>query len=242
MPPWTLAVCHPSWDDYSDLDKTVTKMAHRLMEEDGQEVQTPSKMGTTPKQKEVTQVAVLPPNDNTLHEVIIETEKAQRDIARIDSHYISRIVTVMAGWQEVVQAAASHMENANLTIYLARQEDMRRATREYMAAVIKAREERDAAHAKETEVQKEAIKTGDPKDLVIRLLEATHQAACTQAMRAVDTFLKKIKETLCKHMPVSTQGPLIANAMSTAFHCPAVPLAHPHWMVKNPRCDHWMKT
>ena len=36
-------------------------------------------------------------------------------------------------------------------------------------------------------------------------------------MRAVDTFHKKIKETLRKHVPVSTQGPLIANAMSTAF-------------------------
>ena len=36
-------------------------------------------------------------------------------------------------------------------------------------------------------------------------------------MRAVDTFLKKIKETLHKHVPVSAQGPLIANAMSTAF-------------------------
>ena len=36
-------------------------------------------------------------------------------------------------------------------------------------------------------------------------------------MRAVDTFLKKIKETLHKHVPVSAQGPLIANAMNTAF-------------------------
>ena len=109
------------------------------------------------------------------------------------------------------------MENTNLTTYLMCREDAWRATKEYVAVVIKACEEHDAAHAKETEAQKEAIKTGDPKDLVIHLLEATHQAVCAQAMRALDTFLKKIKETLCKHVPVSTQGPLIANAMSTAF-------------------------
>ena len=35
-PPLTLAACHPEWDDYLDLTKTVTKMAHRLMKEDGQ--------------------------------------------------------------------------------------------------------------------------------------------------------------------------------------------------------------
>ena len=86
-----------------------------------------------------------------------------------------------------------------------------------MAAVIKACEEHDAAHTKETEAWKEAIKTGDPKDLVVCLLEATHRAVCTQAVRAVDAFLKKIKETLHKHVPVSAQGPLIVNAMSTTF-------------------------
>ena len=36
-------------------------------------------------------------------------------------------------------------------------------------------------------------------------------------LRAVDAFLKKIKETLHKHVPVTAQGPLIANAMSTTF-------------------------
>ena len=41
--------------------------------------------------------------------------------------------------------------------------------------------------------------------------------ACAQAERAVDAFLKKIKETLCKHIPVAAQGPLIANALSTTF-------------------------
>ena len=152
-----------------------------------------------------------------LYEVIVETERALRDISCIDAHYVSQVVMVMASWQEAVQTAATHMENAGLTIYLAHQEAARRATKEYVAAVIKAREERDAAHAKETEVRKEAIKTGDPEDPVIRLLEVTCRAAHAQAVRAVDAFLKKIKETLHKQVPVSTQGPLIANAMSTAF-------------------------
>ena len=37
-----------------------------------------------------------------------------------------------------------------------------------------------------------------------------------QAEKAVDTFLK-IKEILHKHIPVTAQGPLIANALSTTF-------------------------
>ena len=217
MPPWTLALCHPSWDDYLDLDETVTKMAHHLMEEDGQEVQTPSKMGTTSKQKEVAQVAVLPPNDNTLHEVIIETEKALCDVSHIDAHYISHVVTVMTAWQEVVQAAASHMENADTAIYLAQWEDARRVTKEYMATVIKAREECDAAHTVEQEAWKEAIEADDFEDPVVHLLHITHKAAHAQAEKAVDAFLASIKTTLQKHVPVSAQGPLIGNALSMAF-------------------------
>ena len=42
-----------------------------------------------------------------LYEVIIKTEKALHDVSHIDAHYVSRIVTVMTSWQEVVQAAAS---------------------------------------------------------------------------------------------------------------------------------------
>ena len=127
-----------------------------------------------------------------LREVIIETERALQDISHIDVHYVSQVVTVMASWQEAVQTAATHMENADLTIYLARREDVQRAMREYVAAVIKAREEHDAAHANEAEAR-------------------------AQAERAIDAFLKKIKETLHKHIPVTAQGPLIANALSTAF-------------------------
>ena len=152
-----------------------------------------------------------------LQEVIIKMERALWDVSCIDAHYVSQVVMVMASWQEAVQTAATHMENANLTIYLAHREDVRRATREYVATVIKAHEDHDATHANEAEARKQAIKSGDPEDPVICLLDATHQVARAQAERAVDAFLKKIDETLHKHVPVATQGPLIANALSTTF-------------------------
>ena len=62
-PPLTLAACHPGWDDYLDLTETVTKMAHRLMKEDGQEVAMPPKVGTTPKKKEAAKSVVAPVNE-----------------------------------------------------------------------------------------------------------------------------------------------------------------------------------
>ena len=151
-----------------------------------------------------------------LREVIIETERALWDVSCIDAHYVSQVVTMMASWQEVVQTAVTHMKNADLTIYLARREDVRRAMREYMAAVIKACEDCDAAHANETEAWKQAIKSGDPEDPVICLLDATCQAVHAQAERAIDAFLKKINETLRKHIPITAQGPLIANTLSTS--------------------------
>ena len=107
-----------------------------------------------------------------LREVIIETERVLWDICHIDAHYISQVVTVMASWQEVIQTVATHMENVDLTIYLAHWEDARRVMREYVAVVIKACEERDATHSKEAETRKQAIKSGDPEDPVVRLLEA----------------------------------------------------------------------
>ena len=58
-----------------------------------------------------------------LHEVIVETERALRDVSRIDAHYVSQVVTVMSAWQEVVQTAASHMEGVDTTIYLTHRED-----------------------------------------------------------------------------------------------------------------------
>ena len=45
----------------------------------------------------------------------------------------------------------------------------------------------------------------------------TCRAAHAQAERAVDAFLKKINETLHKPVPVTAQGPLIANTLSTTF-------------------------
>ena len=83
--------------------------------------------------------------------------------------------------------------------------------------MIKAHEERDAAHADEAEARKQAIKSGNPKDPVVRLLDTTCRAAHAQAERAVDAFLKKIKETLHKHILVTAQGSLIANTLSYVF-------------------------
>ena len=152
-----------------------------------------------------------------LHEVIVETERALRDVSRIDAHYVSQVITVMASWQEAVQTAASHMEGVGTTIYLARHEDARKATREYMAAVVKAREERDAAHVVEEESRRQALKDDDHRDPVVCLLHVTRTAARTQCKKAVDAFLSSIKKTLQKHVPMHTQGPLISNALSTAF-------------------------
>ena len=124
---------------------------------------------------------------------------------------------VMASWQEVVQTAASHMEGIDTTIYLARREDTRKATREYVAAVVKAREEHDAAHAVEEESRRQALKDDNHRDPIVRLLHVTRTAAHAQCEKAVDAFLSSIKKTLQKHVPVHAQGPLISNALSTAF-------------------------
>ena len=59
-----------------------------------------------------------------LREVIHHTERALCDILHIDSHYISCIITVMASWQEAVQATTSHMETTNSALYFMHQEDM----------------------------------------------------------------------------------------------------------------------
>ena len=98
-----------------------------------------------------------------LQEVIHETEKALCNILHIDSHYVSHVVTVMTSWPEVAQAAASHMETTDSALYFMCWEDVQRATKEYVAAVISAQEERDAAHALEREARKQAIKTSDTK-------------------------------------------------------------------------------
>ena len=152
-----------------------------------------------------------------LHEVIVETKRALRDVSHIDAHYVSQVVTVMSSWQEVVQTAASHMEGIDTTIYLARHKDTRKATQEYVAAVVKAREERNAAHAVEQIVRRQALKDNDHGDPVVRLLGITRQAAHTQCEKAIDAFLSSIEKTLQKHVPPHAQGPLISNALSTTF-------------------------
>ena len=152
-----------------------------------------------------------------LHEVIMETERALWDVFRIDAHYVSQVITVMSSWQEAVQTAASHMEGVDTTIYLTHREDARKATQEYVAAVVKAREERDAAHAVEQRARRQALKDDDHGDPVVHLLHVTRQAACAQCEKAVDAFLSSIEKTLQKHMPLHAQGPLISNALSTAF-------------------------
>ena len=266
-------------------------MAHRLMKEDGQQVVTPPKAGTTPKKKEAAKSIVAPVNEGitwvasnqfpsdqrpgashdnpvhlsdatdasasgscprkdddfddeakllghfsdalremaasivdledgyfkALHKVIMETKWALWDVSRIDAHYVSQVVTVMSSWQEAVQTAASHMAGVDTTIYLAHHEDVRKATQEYVAAVVKAREERDAAHAVEEGAWRQALKDDDHGDPIVRLLHVTQQAAHTQCEKAVDAFLSSIKKTLQKHVPVHAQGPLISNALSTAF-------------------------
>ena len=108
-----------------------------------------------------------------LHEVIMETEQALRDVSCIDAHYVSQVVTVMSSWQEAVQTAASHMEGIDTTIYLACREDAQKATREYVAAVVKAREEHNAAHTVEEGARKQALKDDDYGDPVVHLLHVT---------------------------------------------------------------------
>ena len=138
-------------------------------------------------------------------------------MSRIDAHYVSQVITVMASWQEAVQTAASHMEGVDTTIYLVCHEDARKAPKEYVAAVVKAREERDTAHAVEEESRRQALKDNDHRDPVVHLLHVTQTAAHAQCEKAVDAFLSSINKTLQKHMPMHTQGPLISNALSTTF-------------------------
>ena len=123
----------------------------------------------------------------------------------------------MSSWQEAVQTAASHMEGVDTTIYLTCHEDTRKGTKECVAAVMKTREERDAADAVEQEARKQALKDDNHGDPVVCLLHIIRMAARTQCKKAVDAFLSSIKKTLQKHVPVQAQGPLVSNALSTAF-------------------------
>ena len=90
-------------------------------------------------------------------------------------------------------------------------------THEYVKEVIQTHEEHDAAHKEEQKKRIEAIKADDFEDPVVHLLHITCKVARTKAEKAVDAFLSSIKSTLHKHIPAHAQGPLIANALSTAF-------------------------
>ena len=153
----------------------------------------------------------------TLHEVIVETKRALRDVSRINTHYVSQVVTVMSSWQEAVQTAGSHMEGIDTTIYLTHLRDLQKVIQEYMAAVMKAREEHDTAHVVEQGAQRQALKDDDHGDPVVHLLHVTQQTASTQCEKAIDAFLSSIEKTLQKHVPLHAQEPLISNALSTAF-------------------------
>ena len=63
----------------------------------------------------------------------------------------------------------------------------------------------------------QALKDDDHRDPVVHLLGVTRQAARAQCEKAVDAFLSSIEKTLQKHVPPHAQGPLISNALSTAF-------------------------
>ena len=170
-----------------------------------------------------------------LHEVIVETERALRDVSQIDTHYVSQVVTVMSAWQEVVQTAASHMEGVDTTIYLVRHEDVQRVTQEYVTVVVKAREERNTAHAVEQGVWRQALKDNDHGDPVVHLLSVTRQAARAQCEKAVDVFLSSIEKTLRKHVPPHVQAISIVQVIVETFpkNCALMfPLAlpHPQWL------------
>ena len=189
-----------------------------------------------------------------LREVIIKTERALQDVSRIDAHYMSQVVTVMASWQEVVQTAVTHMENVDLTIYLVCQEDAQRAMQEYVAAVVKAREERDAAHATEAEARKQAIKSGDPDHFPplldhfpLRRKTTMIQSAqgCIDSSRVLSRPLVMGAAALVtpQHshpLLFCTEG--ISSCHLTEKGCPAVHSVHHHREVRALDSDHWTKT
>ena len=84
--------------------------------------------------------------------------------------------------------------------------DVWKATQEYMAAVVKAREECDAAHAVEQGARRQALKDDDHGDPIVCLLGVTQQVARAQCEKAVDAFLSSIEKTLQKHVPHTLRG------------------------------------
>ena len=147
-----------------------------------------------------------------LHEVIVETNRALRDVSHINAHSVSQVVTVMSSWQEVVQTAASHMEGVDTTIYLVHREDVQKATREYMAAVVKAREECDAAHTVE-----EGGPETSPEGRQLRRPRSPSSACHPKSRPHPVREGHRCLPVQHQEDPPEAQGPLISNALSTAF-------------------------
>ena len=76
----TLAACHPSWEDYLDLNETVAEMSQCLIDEDKQLEGAMPKGGTVPKEKEIAKVVVLPPNEDTMFVSTTEFPSAQHGL------------------------------------------------------------------------------------------------------------------------------------------------------------------
>ena len=66
LPPLTLVVCRPGWDNFQDLGGTVAEMSQCLIDEDGQLEGATPKGGTLPKEKDSAQIMVLLPNNDTV--------------------------------------------------------------------------------------------------------------------------------------------------------------------------------
>ena len=62
----TLVVCHPGWDDYLYLGKTVNEMAQHLIEEDAQQERVPSTTSATPKPADVARIMQILPDPTVM--------------------------------------------------------------------------------------------------------------------------------------------------------------------------------
>ena len=82
LAPLTLAACHPGWDDYLDLNETVTEMSQHLIDEDEQLEGATPKGGAVPKE-EISKVMSLPPNDNT---VFVSTSEFPSTLHGLSTH------------------------------------------------------------------------------------------------------------------------------------------------------------
>ena len=76
----TLVACHPSWEDYLNLNETVAEMSQRLIDEDEWLEGAMPKGGTVPKEKEIAKVVALSPNEETVFVSTTEFPSAQHGL------------------------------------------------------------------------------------------------------------------------------------------------------------------